>query len=94
MLTRKNVTNDKVLRSDPIVLPFLFIYAGIIFSYLVPRVPTSGSVDAQKARIQHSALKGDLSLLASKFEDTPWAFFQQNWRWLLLLAKNHRIIES
>lgn len=79
MLTRKNVANDKVLGGDPIVLPFPFIYAGIIFSHLLPHMPTSGSGNVPKAQIQHSALKGTLSLLASKSEDTPWAFLQQNW---------------
>lgn len=42
MLTRKNAANDKALGGDPIVLPFPFIYAGVIFSYLVPHMPTSG----------------------------------------------------
>lgn len=86
-LTNKNVANDKVLGGDPIVLPFLFIYTGIIFSYLVPHIPRSGSVDAQNARMQHSAPNGAPSLLASKSEDTPWTFLQQNQPRLLLLAK-------
>lgn len=62
----------------------------IIFSYSTPHMPTSGAADAQKPWIQHSASKRALSFFDSKAEDSPWAFLQQNWPRLLLLAKKHR----
>lgn len=68
----------------------LLIYTGNIFSYSIPHRLPSGPADAQKSWIQHSALKRALSLFDSKAEDTPWAFLQQNWPRLLLLAEKHR----